>query len=825
MSIFPVEVAESLRDATIAAAYELGIFEVFATPNYYGEDWYVSGHFATAIGKRHPTLRLMKLLDALVALGVLTRDGEPYKLGTLPPRDSLAPTLDEGWGRLPEVIRTDRPLKSPEGELLGRYHHHLLAAGATAAREVASLLGANRVLDIGGGAGAYARAFLEHDAEARVTIVDRADVIELARAALPSDRVDLVAGEFTASSAHVGTGFDVALLANVFHLHGTWDCKALIAHAARIVRPGGALAIVDLVVDDEKPLVAAMFSLNMALYTQSGQVWGRGSIGSWLRDAGLVDVRVRRLESAPEMEIVTAVRPRVVVRSAANALASASGFVNAVASIGPELDAAVPIGGSAREVHTFWRAPVGSAKESAAQRRSMDAALPTIGALVPDTRATDGRFRDPAVPIAPVPTIGAEHDNASPLAAPVRTMLCHAIALERSEGNAEREADMKRHYAQLMPQQRAEQLSPNAMSSTIMGAWLHWPDMPRLSGAIDRIYKLLADAGADAGAALGAHTADDFRAITTSVEELYTRTHYGSFMPLLYGNLADFTYFNSHNDSPGFGTYAVIDRYLTTPIVHELCHFDRGRDALQPLHIDECIAGWFGVHVHPEFAYPVGDNDDAIYAAPWLSQVGQAIARAFGIAPLIRAHAGTEPWDHALPPAFVDAVARLGWADYVKRRTLHFLSDTLAPEPWVALALCVGAGRDVSGMTLDDLAAVPLHELVLPPDDAFDRAIVEDGLRAMCLETFLVRTETGGSFRTRTKVPDAPIEITVEPARITSARRGEVDTVAPRYWLPPSVAARLRAAGITGYTLQVTDVAALPALADLICAAIEIPSG
>ncbi|HEY4060232.1 MAG TPA: class I SAM-dependent methyltransferase, partial [Kofleriaceae bacterium] len=651
MSIFPVEVAESLRDATIAAAHELGIFDVFGQP--LGHRYWIE--IARGIGLRHPTARLHALLEALVALGALTHENEPYQLGRVPPRESLVPTVDEGWGKLAEVIRTDRPLQGPQGELLGRYHHHLLAAGASAARDVAAILGAKRVLDVGGGAGAYARAFLEHDADARVTIVDRAEVIELARAALASDRVDYVAGEFTTSAALLGGGFDVALFANVFHLHGSWECHALIAHAARSVRPGGAIAIVDLVRDDESPLLSAMFSLDMALYTESGRVWGRRDIGAWLRDAGLVDVHARRLDGAPEMELVTAMRPRVVARSAANALASASGFADAVATIGPELDAASPIGGSSREVATFWRTLVGNAQPGMAPRR--DTALPTIGPLIPDTAANNGNLRNPAIPGQLVPAVGAEHD-AFPLPAPVRTMLCHAIALERSEGNAQREEDMWRHYAQLMPAQRAEQLSPNSTSSEIVGAWLHWPDMPRLSRAIDRIYALLTAAGADAGAALGARTADDFRAITTSVAELYTRTHYGSSMPLLYGNLADFTYFNSKNDVQGFGGYAIVDRYLTTPIVHELCHFDRGRDALMPLHIDECVAGWIGVHAHPEFAYPVGDNDDAIFAAPWLSQVGQAMARAFGIHPLIRAHAGTEPWDRALPAAYIDAVAR-----------------------------------------------------------------------------------------------------------------------------------------------------------------------
>jgi hypothetical protein len=253
----------------------------------------------------------------------------------------------------------------------------------------------------------------------------------------------------------------------------------------------------------------------------------------------------------------------------------------------------------------------------------------------------------------------------------------------------------------------------------------------------------------------------------------------------------------------------MIDRYLTAPVIHELCHFGRGRDAIAPPHLDECIGGWLGVHVLPEFAYPAPGQDDAIYAAPWLAQVGQAIARAFGIDAVIRGHTGAAAWTDVVPAEFVGAAVELGWDDWDELRTLHLLSDTLDPAPWVALALAVGAGRPVSGRSVAELAATPLAGLAdgLRPDPDFDRAIVEDGLRAMCLDHAVI----DGSHRARTRAPAGPITIDAVACRIS--RAADPGEVAPSYWLPPAVAARMQAAGVDRYAVELRTIEDIPAVA------------
>ena len=331
------------------------------------------------------------------------------------------------------------------------------------------------------------------------------------------------------------------------------------------------------------------------------------------------------------------------------------------------------------------------------------------------------------------------------------------------------------HYARVMPAARRDE-------PALFSLPLDWPELPRLRVAIARLYAVLADAGVDP-AVLGEPTADAYFAATPTLSALYARTHYGGAMPLLYGH--GVAYFESH----GLAPHALIDRYLVAPLVHELAHLHRERAGVPVVHLDECLAGWLGVHVHRELAYPAEGHDDALYGAPWLSQVGQAFARAVGVRAAIRAHAGVEP----LP----FEVADIGWADWRARKTLHFLSDTMLPDPWVGLAL---TGR---------FAAPDLAALELPPDTALDRAIVTDALEAMCL----VNVQRGGSVHPRLVAPEAPIAM--RDGWVTTERRGDVDPVAPRYWLPP------RVARLPPRELHVPSLAALPDLVAALLAEAE----
>jgi hypothetical protein len=216
-----------------------------------------------------------------------------FAVGAVPPPATLP---REGWGLLADVIRRDRPL--PDDQALPAFHAHLRDVGAAPARALAASLAelptaARGLLDLGGGAGAYSEAFAAQMPPAPVTLVDRASVIELARPHL-GGRVRLVAGDILDDATPLGDGHGLALLANVLHLYGAADCARLVARAAAAVAPAGFVVVKDLFVaaDRAAPMESLLFAVNMALYTDAGDVHDAGAIAAWLAAAGLHDIAV-----------------------------------------------------------------------------------------------------------------------------------------------------------------------------------------------------------------------------------------------------------------------------------------------------------------------------------------------------------------------------------------------------------------------------------------------------------------------------------------------------------------------------------------------------
>lgn len=634
-----------MRDAAIAAAHELGLFDARRAAHARAEP---------------PTRRMRALIAVLDAIGAF--DGPPPPCPQVP---------REGWGRLAEVIRADRPLPIDAVHEHG-YQQHLLVASAPAARELVPRLPAwlgrepRSLLDLGGGAGAYTAAFLEAYPAARATMVDREDVIALAREALArfGDRVAFVAGD--ARELIIGT-HDVALLANVLHLHGPAACAELCAAAGRT---GELVVIKDLRPDTQQ---GRFFALGMAIYTEAGDVYAADEMRRWLPELALE----HRLEVAEEGLVLTAIaRPPELADPAIP-----PGFARVLARAITRTRASDGLAGASQDTPH-------AAGASVADRH--DDVMTASRQGTPDHRSHDASAAD---------DVSAHDDRA----------------------HDDPAAAILAHYTRAMPARRAEQLA-----LPIFHAPIDWSRLPRLAAAIDRLNTVLVEAGVP----------PIHRAPTLAT--LYERTYYGRLMPLLYGD--------AHLQRDG-EPHAIIDRYLVAPIVHELCHLGPGRPPIDPPHLDECIGGWLAIHVHGAFG-----EDDAIYGAPWLAQVGQAVARTFGIRAVVRAHAGVEP----LPAWFTRAAEELGWRDWTARRSLHLLADTMDPAPWVTLARSRG----------------------VPDDPAFDRIIVRDALRAMCL----VSEREGAGFRTRAEVPAGPVRIA--DGWMTTARRGEVDRVDPRYWVP-----------------------------------------
>lgn len=294
---------------TLAAAHELGLFDHLAD----GAGTTVA-EFAQA-SHLHPRPAEM-LLTGCAALGLLAKPdgryrntplseaylvrGKPYYFGGFV--QMADKRLYAGWDKLAEALRTNRPTTwDPEvqssmfdGEdpivlaLFWEAMHSLSTMTARKLGETLDLGHFHRLLDIGGGSGAYDIELCKQYEGLRATVFDLPHVAAIAAGKIAeaglSDRIETIGGSFF---EQLPKDHEVHLLSMILH---DWDepkNRALLRRSFEALPSGGAIVISELLVNDEKtgPAPAALMSLNMLIETE-GRNYTPGEYSSWLEEAG-----------------------------------------------------------------------------------------------------------------------------------------------------------------------------------------------------------------------------------------------------------------------------------------------------------------------------------------------------------------------------------------------------------------------------------------------------------------------------------------------------------------------------------------------------------
>jgi hypothetical protein len=199
-----------------------------------------------------------------------------------PGDDGLAFIYREGLESAMEAEQSARRLTL---SLAGRARN---VAPVLAARQ--PLDGARLLLDVGGGSGLYAIAYLQRHPTLRAIVWDRPEVLkvaaDLAQAEGVADRLACVPGDMFADP--VPAGADVALLSNVLH---DWDvpaCRALVGRCAAALPAGGRLVVHEPFLDDglDGPLPVALYSAALFALTE-GRAYSAAECRAWLEEAGL----------------------------------------------------------------------------------------------------------------------------------------------------------------------------------------------------------------------------------------------------------------------------------------------------------------------------------------------------------------------------------------------------------------------------------------------------------------------------------------------------------------------------------------------------------
>ncbi|WFE66049.1 methyltransferase [Micromonospora sp. WMMD714] len=253
-------------------------------------------------------------------------EGQPYYFGAQVRYSDLRTYLP--WHRVGEALRGNRPLTwdpqqqdslfdTTDPQLVAEFWDAMFATSRFTARALADAydFGAHRrLLDVGGGAGAFPIEFCLRLPELRATILDLPHVCvrageRIAEAGL-TDRIDAVAGDFLADPA-LPDGHDVILLSMILH---DWDeptNRGLLARCHAALPPGGVIVISELLLNDERtgPAEAALMGMNMLVETEGGKNYSGAEYAAWLADAGFVDIRTVPFEAPGANGAVLARRP------------------------------------------------------------------------------------------------------------------------------------------------------------------------------------------------------------------------------------------------------------------------------------------------------------------------------------------------------------------------------------------------------------------------------------------------------------------------------------------------------------------------------------
>lgn len=264
------------------------------------------------------------LLNALTGLKVIDKSGERYTLTdaarTFLSKKSPAymgdwvlhmEQLNEPWDHLTEIVRTGKPARNVTSEKHGaeffsKFVGSLYVMGKPGADAAARSIVENRrglkVLDIGAGSGVWGIAFAQCDPEARVTVADFPQVIEVTKRFVAdnglTNRFDYLPGDFRESDFGEAK-FDVATLGHIVHSEGERQSKQLFRKIRRALKPGGRLVIGEFLADDERKedVFALLFAINMLVNTEEGDTFSASEIQQWLREAGFAETELLQAPS------------------------------------------------------------------------------------------------------------------------------------------------------------------------------------------------------------------------------------------------------------------------------------------------------------------------------------------------------------------------------------------------------------------------------------------------------------------------------------------------------------------------------------------------
>lgn len=250
-----------------------------------------------------------RLLNSLVPLGFLNKvrgkfynsdaaslylvKGKPEFMGGLFHTNELW----KSWGTLTNAVRkgtsvyTDDVSESDWTETFIAAMHYRAVKEAKILAMMLNLNSAKKMLDIGGGSGAFSMGMIECNLALQSVILDLPNVIPLTKKyveAFPhKENISYTEGNYLTDS--FGSGYDLILLSAIVHINSNEQNKELIKKCSNSLNSGGQIIIKDWIMNEARtePLGGALFAINMLVGTECGDTYTEKEMREWFSNAGI----------------------------------------------------------------------------------------------------------------------------------------------------------------------------------------------------------------------------------------------------------------------------------------------------------------------------------------------------------------------------------------------------------------------------------------------------------------------------------------------------------------------------------------------------------
>jgi predicted O-methyltransferase YrrM len=215
------------------------------------------------------------------------------------------------WSNLTEVVKSGTITRGARSagttkDFIAAMHRNANERARLVLKSVGTE-GVRRILDLGGGSGAYSIAFAKASPAVEAVILDVAEVVGLTK-----DYIDRAGVENQVKirpgvmlSSPLDGGYDLVMLNAICHMFSPAQNRALLKRAFGALAPGGRLVIQDFILNPDKtsPRHAALFAINMLVGTTEGSSYSEPEYAAWLAQAGFTEVNRMKLPGPSDLMI------------------------------------------------------------------------------------------------------------------------------------------------------------------------------------------------------------------------------------------------------------------------------------------------------------------------------------------------------------------------------------------------------------------------------------------------------------------------------------------------------------------------------------------